>query len=510
MKVTSLGHAGLKVETKQATILIDPWLSKEGAFLASWFQYPDNHHLMTSELLKVSAIALSHEHLDHIDSWFLSQVPKHTPILIPHYPSSILKDKIAITGLKEIIEVRQWQVFEVSEGTNIFFVSEESPMNHDSAVVVIGDHETLVDLNDARLSVAQLRDIRAQVNSIDFLALQGAGASWYPMCYQYPEERKKELSHRKRMAKFSYIERAIAATAPVTATPCAGPPCFLDPELAWVNAEMEEGIFPDQQQVVDWLKQKGITNTVILLPGDAFDITEKLLIPDANWHEFYQGDRHAYIQKYAENRAPEIAAFKSRYPEPTESLWQSFHDYFQRLLTMSTYFNSKIGMRVGFDIQGSGGGQWTVDFRPGMEGVFPEIKDCSYGYNFASRWLPPLLNGEIPWEDFFLSLRFTAWRNPDIYNDHLLGLLKFACKESLDVVEAYENSMDSQERIVINSQGQAYSVQRYCPHAGVDLQEVGKVLPGGILQCLGHHYEFDLETGKCLNGKCKLLDSKRI
>jgi UDP-MurNAc hydroxylase len=35
MRVTALGHAGLKVETSRATVLVDPWLSPEGAFQAS-------------------------------------------------------------------------------------------------------------------------------------------------------------------------------------------------------------------------------------------------------------------------------------------------------------------------------------------------------------------------------------------------------------------------------------------------------------------------------------------
>jgi UDP-MurNAc hydroxylase len=511
MKITFLGHAGLKSETNGSTVLVDPWLSPEGAFLASWFQFPDNQHLMTPALLQPTAIALSHEHLDHVDPWFLSQVAKETPVYIPYYPSPVLKQKVIAAGLENIIELPQWQVAQITEEMSIFFVSEESPMNHDSAVVIVADGETLLNLNDARLSVSQLRSIRTKVGGvIDLLALQGAGASWYPMCYDYPQERRKQLSQRKRMAKFSYVERAIAALEPVTALPYAGPPCFLDIELSWINDEISEGIFPDQQQVLNWLEKKEINNTVLLLPGDVFDITLNKKEADPMWNGFSFEERNSYILDYAKRRASHITALKERYPEPSEYLWQRFQNYFQHLLAMSPYFNNKIGMRVGFEIIGSGGGKWSVDFRPGLEGVYEEMGDCSYGYRFDSRWLMPLLSGELPWEDFFLSLRFQAWRNPDIYNDHLLGLLKFARQETLKAVEDYENSMNSTERISIHSQGHTYQVQRYCPHAGVDLLEVGEVLPGGILRCLGHHYEFDLETGKCLNGKCKLLDSKRV
>ena len=94
MKVTALGHAGLKAETSKATLLMDPWFSPEGAFQASWFQFPDNSHLLSPELLSPTAIAVSHEHLDHIDPWFLSKVPATVPVIIPRYPSPVLKQKI--------------------------------------------------------------------------------------------------------------------------------------------------------------------------------------------------------------------------------------------------------------------------------------------------------------------------------------------------------------------------------------------------------------------------------
>ena len=130
-----------------------------------------------------------------------------------------------------------------------------------------------------------------------------------------------------------------------------------------------------------------------------------------------------------------------------------FRDYFERLLSLSPYFNRRIGMRVGFDITGPGGGAWAVDFRPGSERVYSELDGCAYRYSFASRWARPLIDGDLPWEDFFLSLRFRASRDPDLYNDHLLGLLKHANRESLDAVERFEASLDVQERILVRADG---------------------------------------------------------
>lgn len=511
MKVIALGHAGLKIETQECTVLVDPWFSPEGAFLASWFQYPDNQHLMVPSLFEPNAIIISHEHLDHLDCWFLAQVPNNVSVIIPRYPSPVLYQKIATLGSRKILEIRPWEVFQIAEGLSMFFVSEESPMNHDSAIVLISNEQTLLNLNDSRLSPSQLRSIRAKVGgTIDLLLLQGAGASWYPLCYEYPPEHRQDLARCKRLAKFNYVARVIGVVQPEVTIPFAGPPCFLDPELFAFNDEIENGIFPDPQQVIDWLAKQGIKDTSILLPGDSWDITNHTRTPHSIWNEFSFDDHQSYLEKYAKQRIVHIERVIARYPQPDRVLWQPFQEYFQYLLNLSPYFNQKINMRVGFDIVGAGGGQWAVDFRPESEGVFDEMGECSYCYRFASRWLPALLNGTLLWEDFFLSLRFQAWRNPDIYNDHLLGLLKFAHSDALKAVERYENSLVAGERIAIHADGNNYLVRRYCPHAGIDLLDAGEVLPGGILRCLGHHYEFDLETGRCLNGNCQEIDSLRI
>ncbi|MGH2697717.1 MAG: MBL fold metallo-hydrolase [Actinomycetota bacterium] len=505
MKVTALGHAGLKVETKHATLLLDPWFSPEGAFQASWFQYPDNAHLLTTSLFKPTAVVISHEHLDHIDPWFLSRVPSDVPVVVPRYPSPVLRHKIESAGPRTIIEAPQWEPVEVAPGTRVFFVSEP-PMNHDSAIIVQADGHTLLDLNDARLFPVQLREIRQKVGgTVEVFSFQGAGASWYPMCYRYAPERAGELSRQKRMAKFAYCFRSMRVVEPVVGLPFAGPPAFLDPELFRHNSEMEEGIFPDQQQVADWLAKRRMHNTAVLLPGDSWDTDARRKHADRHWADFRLDDRWGYLEAYAARRRPDLGAVLARHPEPKESLWEPFKEYFRNLLSMSSYFNDRIGMRVGFEIRGPGGGRWAVDFRPQSRGVFEDIGECSYAYSFDSRWLPSILDGSTPWEDFFLSLRFSAHRDPDIYNDHLLGLLKFAEPDALEAVARFETAMDSDERITIHSEGRRYSVQRYCPHAGNDLLNTGEVLPGGILRCLAHHYEFDLNSGSCLNGNCSAL-----
>lgn len=510
MQVTALGHAGLRVEADGTAVVVDPWVSPEGAFQASWFPYPDNAHVVTPELFEPAAVVLSHEHLDHLDPWYLARVASDVPVIVPRYPSPVVRRKVLAAGQREIVEVDPWELVEPVPGFEVMFVPEESPMNHDAAVVIrVGDRNVL-DLNDARLSPMQLRGIRSRVGDIDMLLLQAAGASWYPMCYRYGPERMRELTGQKRLAKFAYMASTIRIVEPVVAVPFAGPPCFLDPELAVHNGQMDGGIFPDQSEALEWLAAHGVDNTELLLPGDRWDLDARRRHPHARSIGFDFGDRDARLAEYAARRRPDIDAVRAQYPEPEHSMWPAFESWFTRLLGMSPWFNARIDMRVGFHITGPGGGDWAVDFRPGHEGVFDELGDCAYHHRFESRWLPPLLDGRVPWEDFLLSLRFEAWRSPDLYSDHLLGLLKFADPAALQAVQAYEESMNFDDRILVHAEGRTYSIARRCPHAGNDLDETGEVLPGRVIRCLAHHYEFDLETGTCLNGRSAPLSTQRL
>jgi UDP-MurNAc hydroxylase len=44
-----------------------------------------------------------------------------------------------------------------------------------------------------------------------------------------------------------------------------------------------------------------------------------------------------------------------------------------------------------------------------------------------------------------------------------------------------------------------WKVQRRCPHLRADLSRFGTVKDGNVLHCKVHGWEFDLETGRCLN-----------
>jgi UDP-MurNAc hydroxylase len=79
-------------------------------------------------------------------------------------------------------------------------------------------------------------------------------------------------------------------------------------------------------------------------------------------------------------------------------------------------------------------------------------------------------------------------------------LLRYADEELLRRIERHESANRAEDTIAVHSGGNVYRIQRFCPHAKSDLFDCGEVLPGGIVRCLAHRYEYSLATGACLNG----------
>ena len=75
---TYFGHNCFLFETDSNIFLIDPWFSRKGAFFGSWFQYPPNHQY-GEDIIKLSknkklVLFVTHEHLDHFDIDFITQL----------------------------------------------------------------------------------------------------------------------------------------------------------------------------------------------------------------------------------------------------------------------------------------------------------------------------------------------------------------------------------------------------------------------------------------------------
>jgi UDP-MurNAc hydroxylase len=508
MLVEFLGHAGILLRLNETAIVMDPWFSKEGAFDGSWYQLPSNHDFICRDWSGLEAAIVSHEHLDHLDPEFLKTLAPKTSVLIPRYPSARLFKAIqSQTGrTPRVLDLKKEHAI---GKIRMRIWTEESPMNHDSIWAFKTDTGSVLHLVDSRPTSNQLDEILDYLEgSPDLMLVQGAGASWYPMVYEnYDSKTNATLSQKKREHKLAFVYQIAKRMQPRKLAINAGPPAFLDPELFHWNGNP---IFTTPNEVGCWLQNQGYKNTILLpLPGDSVnlltaEVTENTRIRK----EFSWENTSAYLQRYAKEMLPHIQNVKKRAEAiPSPNLYSLFKEHFEKMLRLNDYFIDKIDMTVCFDIQGEGGGKWLVDFRKTpMIRPYSQGDSYQYYYRLNSRWLKRILVEKVQWEDFFLSLRFAASRNPDQYNDHLLGLMKFNEKAALEAVEQYEKSRSDETIVITTSDRRQYEISKYCPHAGASMEDA--LIQENTITCLNHHYTFDLETGECLSGNCKLKTTR--
>jgi len=469
--VSSTGHAGLRVEAPDLRLLCDPWVSRGGAFLGSWFPFPDNGHLhAVPGFLEAEWIAVSSAHADHMDLAFLSGLDDGVRVVVPAYPSSVLRDRLTAAGVKNVVEVEGWQRLPLnSRGDWLTAVPEQSPMSHRAAFLVVADGTSVLHCNDAQISLSQTRRAMIEVGGpLDLLALDASGP------------------------RFRAVKRLVRAVKPRLVMPYGGPPCVLDPALAYDNTQITE---PDELPA----------ETLRLLPGDSVRITPTSheVTRDPRWEDFSYSDSLTvanHIEAYAALRAQEIADMWAAHPDPVagSGLHDRFAEHFVRLGRMSPYFLERIAMTVRFEVAGADGGIWDVHLGPSDE-------TPQYTFGVEARWLEAVLSGEFLWEDLFLSQRLSIRRSPDVDNPYLFALLRHADVDALQAIEDYDKR-DPDATVTVNSGGRTFEVTRYCPHSGEDLAEgavIEEAPEGLVLRCLAHNYDFSLTTGRCLNARCE-------
>ena len=78
MRATSIGHAGMLIETASGSILCDPWFLP--AFFGSWFVFPRNDQLGDELLERIESadfLYITHLHADHHDApWLRAHLPR--------------------------------------------------------------------------------------------------------------------------------------------------------------------------------------------------------------------------------------------------------------------------------------------------------------------------------------------------------------------------------------------------------------------------------------------------
>ncbi|WRZ88371.1 MBL fold metallo-hydrolase [Streptomyces sp. NBC_01007] len=512
MKITFLGHAGALVEADGVKLVCDPWFSQGGAFVSGWHQLPDNSPY-ASLTYDATHVYVSHDHQDHFDADVLNALDPSVTLLMPDYPLPSWKRLVGSLRGPVPVLLGDQEVFRAGP-LRLRLIHSPTPRHQDSALVIedTTTGQVVVNLNDCQVDRDQLRAIRRLHPRIDVVMAQFSGATWFPFAYSFAAEEQVDAAERKKVNSMRRWTRYMQALDPRSAVAFAGPPALLDPELT-PHFFAESSVFTTPPELLAWLGQEHpelAQRTVAPLPGDELDVITGHLNPDPKIREeFDWADLPAYVEDYARRRAPAVADVLARHPEPQRSLYGDFAAHFGALFTAGESLCRAVDAVVAFDIGGSGGGFWLVDFRSleVREGSGPEADAHDYRFTLPSRFLPDILDGEMSWEEFFFSFRFRAWR-PGIgaYNEELMSVLR--CSAPDDLAEYLVRTAPDRERepgaFRLETATGAYLVSDTCPHLGARLgpQDYDPAL--GSVVCPQHGWRFALPDGACSNGRARL------
>ncbi len=517
MRATSLGHAGILIESSAGSILCDPWFVP--AFLGSWCVFPRNDQLSPELLARIHAadfLYISHLHGDHHDEpWLTKHLRRDIPVLLPGYPTREQRRRMEALGFTHFIPTVDTEEIEIAPGLRVAIHVETSITDGpagDSALVVSDGESRLVNQNDCR--TADLAALSAH-GPVDLHWLQYSGAIWYPMVYEMPEAEMRERCAAKVDSQFTRAMRYVDSIGARAVVPSAGPPAFLDPDLFHLNVITgdEPSIFPDQISFIDRLTASGHRG-LLAIPGTEIDITpteitvthplpsaevERIFTHKEQYLRSYQADWSLWISDLrASWKHPEIAADPDGH-----SLVNRLANWWQPLLAMAPTLRSAIGgnclLRATQSDRESV--QILIDFSAGEVRTFAG-EPCEFRFDLDRDLLELVVRDHaVDWSNsLFLSCRFTAWRAGD-FNEYLYNFFKSLSVERMrrteaEAVRKLNPAPSTEEDVEIGG----FLVQRRCPHRNADLSVFGEI-DGDQLVCTLHGWRFDVHTGRCLTSE---------
>jgi UDP-MurNAc hydroxylase len=501
MRITFLGHAGFCVETSQAIVVTDPWLSPLGAFDSAWFQLPRNHHLaaLVQEKLadprKERFLYISHEHKDHLDFAFLDSLQcRDFTLVIPDFRRTYLKSALASYRCKRVIPCTDGAHVPIPGGTLTLYL-DDSELNRDSALLVKADGQSFFDMNDCRI-VDALPLIAREHGPLDAFACQFSGAGWHPTCYAYPRDRYEAIARRKVLAKFTGVAQAIRTLKPRVFLPSAGPPCFLDPTLIHLNFE-PVNIFPRATQLIEFLDARLKHSTTAwpdLMPGDVLDVPSGEIVYEAP-ARITADNYEDYVRSYAADYEGFFLERQRLYSAngDGDGLLHDLRDALGEKLAALT-LHDRVEHPLYFRLSDVPDRMLRVEFPTRRIDGVQAVADPHYYSITAPSWeIRRILDGKITWDDFSLTFRMRLNREPDVYHTVVQGFLRLEPEDMNWFCARLLNIENNQERIVVEAGGKRYAVNRYCPHQGGDLMRAW-VEEDRFLTCARHQWQFDLEN----------------
>jgi len=513
MRATSLGHAGILIESAHGSVVCDPWFVP--AFFGSWFPFPRNDQLPDDLVARIEAadyLYVSHLHGDHWDEpWLRDHLRRDLGVLLPGYPTRELDRKMGGLGFTNLIRTTDREELDLGGLTVAIHVetSITDGPGGDSALVVSDGDVRIVDQNDCRTTdLAALRDH----GPVDLHWLQYSGAIWYPMVYEMAPEEMRPLVDAKVDSQLARAMRYVESIEARAVVPSAGPPCFLDPDLFHLNVVDgdELSIFCDQRTFLDRLAASGHDGR-LAVPGTAIEVTAERIdvrhpVGDADVERIFTA-KGTYLREYQRDWLGWIDALRDSWPDhPDTDLLGTLREWWEPLLRMAPTVREAIGAAC---LLRAGDTEILIDFPAGEVRSF-DGEEHAFRFEIARPLVETVVAARaVDWSNsLFLSCRFHAWRagpfNEWVYNFFKSLSVERMRRTEAEAVRRLHPPTETEPDIELDG----WVVQRRCPHRNADLAVFGEI-EDCTLTCTLHGWRFDLESGRCLTAAGHEIKARR-
>ncbi|MGB7069795.1 MAG: MBL fold metallo-hydrolase [Pyrinomonadaceae bacterium] len=330
MKFTVLSHAGMLVEDRGKSILLDPWLIGS-CYWRSWWNFPEIEREFLDDI-KPDYIYLTHLHWDHFHSPSLRLFDKDVKFLVPRIPGTRMVRDLRSIKRTNIVEIPHGGKYELWE--NCFLHSFQFGLfAADSACIISDGETTLFDANDCKTFGLPLRQITRRFPNIDFVFRSHSSATPLPYCIQnykdsYADFRTKQ-DYIEEFANFSIATRAKYAI------PFASNHCFLHRETKKFN---ETGV--DPQMVADFFNSdrnphRDGAECIVMVPGSSWSREEGF-----DLREFNYAEKDRILAEMAEKYESSLTKQYEK-ESRTKADFKAFERYFTRFLASTPFILRK-------------------------------------------------------------------------------------------------------------------------------------------------------------------------
>jgi CMP-N-acetylneuraminate monooxygenase len=401
-KISIISNASMLIEWKGKRLITDPWIEGPSVF-GSWIQYPPNR-IKVSDLPKIDAIWISHEHSDHLHPETLSKFDKNIPVYVPKLQGDRLGQIVKRFGFKDVLSMNSFESFNIAD--TIEAISFKSASFWNDAILFLRTGEfTLLNFNDAGIN----RNVKNKIDKVDLISASfSQSASAYPSNWTHIDDiTKNKMMDDRNIGMLKVLKQMVKLFHARFLLPIASFNALWLPEHFKYERTKKRNSLND---ILNYFKDENV-KVLDLLPGESWSGDNSISRREDREKYFNDEFRYKFLkEEFKNNKHKNFIPLK--FDIQHEDIKKYFEDfsntdlarYIGQMELCLTSYDSKRSLTSLIDFSNG-----DIKYEELDEPVNSNLVMSCYG-----PVVQEIIQNDMSWDEaqFWCSLH----RNPDVYN----------------------------------------------------------------------------------------------